>query len=318
MRYAAAVAWVTAMNAANYLGHNNWQLPTTPLVDGNCAKVGPNGGSFGFGCTAGALDSIYNAFLKAPNTAVPLPNNTVGPFSNIQPYLYWSQSSASGGNATFSFATGWEGANALPNLLYIWPMIPGKIAGAPPATGNGLQVNPGGQTFYDPMTNITWLANANLPAINTFGLPTCKDPATPAICVAQDGAMTYDSATQFLAAMNSSAYLGQTNWQLPTIDTACMGYKCDGTANPMGNLFYDQLGLSPGVSAVAVPNITVGPFHNIQPYLYWSCQGATIQSACQTDGPSPNFEWSYSFGSGFEGTDLLANDLYVTAYFVGK
>jgi hypothetical protein len=56
------------------------------------------------------------------------------------------------------------------------------------ATGNGLQVNPGAQTVYDPVTNITWLANANLAATNTFGLLTCKDPTTPALCVAPDGA----------------------------------------------------------------------------------------------------------------------------------
>jgi hypothetical protein len=60
MNYQAATAWIAAMNAANYLGHNNWQLPTTPLVDKTCPKTGPNGGSFGFGCTAGALDSLYN------------------------------------------------------------------------------------------------------------------------------------------------------------------------------------------------------------------------------------------------------------------
>src|SRR5579884_1294301 len=121
MNYNAAAAWVAAMNAANYLGHNNWQLPTTPLTDKNCGKVGTNGGSFGFGCTAGALDSLYNALgLKSPNTAVPVPAGTTGPFSNIQPYLYWSQSSAgpSQGNSTFSFATGWTGANTLPNFLY--------------------------------------------------------------------------------------------------------------------------------------------------------------------------------------------------------
>ena len=34
MNYGAAAAWVAAMNAANYLGHGNWQLPTTPLFDG--------------------------------------------------------------------------------------------------------------------------------------------------------------------------------------------------------------------------------------------------------------------------------------------
>src|ERR1700722_2272081 len=55
MNYASATAWVAAMNAANYLGHSNWQLPTTPLNDNGCAaKAPPAGGgdSFGFGCKA--------------------------------------------------------------------------------------------------------------------------------------------------------------------------------------------------------------------------------------------------------------------------
>jgi len=319
MNYQAAAAWVAAMNAASYLGHSNWQLPTTPMVDKTCPKTGPNGGSFGFGCTAGALDTIYNGVgLKPPNTAAPIPANAAGPFSNIQPYLYWSQSSAgpTSGNYTFSFATGWQGANTLPNFLYLLPMIPGKIPGSPPAAGSSLQVNSNG-TIYDPMTDVTWLANANLAAANSFGLPRCADPTTPAVCVAADGAMTWAAAAQFLANMNNGKYLGQTNWQAPSIDPSCPGYKCDGTKNPMGNLFYDQLGLEAGSSAVAVPDLAVGPFHNIQPYLYWTCEAATIQSPCQPDGPAPNFEWSYSFGSGFQGTDLLANDLYVTAYFVG-
>src|ERR1035438_7540617 len=36
MNWVGAVAWVAAMNAANYLGHSAWQLPTTPLVDKGC------------------------------------------------------------------------------------------------------------------------------------------------------------------------------------------------------------------------------------------------------------------------------------------
>jgi uncharacterized protein (TIGR03437 family) len=75
--------------------------------------------------------------------------------------------------------------------------------------------------------------------------------------------------------------------------------------------------LSPGAPVAATPNIAVGPFNNMQPYLYWACQGATIQGACQTAGPATGFEWSFSFGNGFEGTNVLANDLYVTAYFAG-
>jgi|GEM_PF-1597950 len=323
MRYSSAAAWVTAMNAAKYLGHTNWQLPTTPPNDSGCGKSGPNGNNFGFGCAASAFGLLWNTLgLKAPNTAVPIPSNTVGPFSNFQPYLYWSQSGAPppAGNYTFSFATGWQGANTLPNLLYALPMIPGKLPGTPATTGNGLQVNPGGQTVYDPVTNITWLANANLAASNTFGLPACADPTTPALCVAPDGAMTFASATQFIGNMNTfggTGYLGHSNWQLPTIDSGCPGYNCTGAQNPMGNLFYTQLGFGPGMTVVTAPNIAVRPFHNMQPYLYWTCGAATIQAACDANGPAPNFEWSFSLGSGFEGTDLLANDLYATPYFVG-
>lgn len=322
MDYQSAAAWVEAMNAANFLGHSNWQMPTTPLVDQTCGKVGSNGGSFGFGCTASAFATMYNGLgLKAPGTAVPIPPNTVGPFSNVQPYLYWTQTpatTAADGNLTFSFATGWQGTNTLPDLLYIWPMIPGKLPGAPAAAGSGLQVSADSQTVYDPETNITWLANANLAATNTLGIARCTDPVTPTICVATDGAMTWDSAMQFIANMNSSAYLGQKNWQVSTGDPSCPGYSCTGDANPLGNLYYSQLGFSAGMSAAAVPDIAVGPFNNIQPYLYWTCQAATIQSGCASAGPVANQQWSFSFGSGFQGTDVLTNDLYVSAYFVGS
>jgi uncharacterized protein (TIGR03437 family) len=320
MHYSSADAWVAAMNAANYLGYSNWQLPTTPVIDKNCGRTGPNGGSFGYGCTLGALDSLYNALgFKSPHTAVPVPADTVGPFNNIQPYLYWSQTSAGAtqGNSTFSFSTGWQGANTLPNFLYVWPMIPGRLPGTPPATGQGLQASFDKQTVYDPMADVTWLANANLAASNAFGLPACKDPLTPSLCIDSDGAMTYDSAVQFIARMNSTSYLGQRNWQMPAIDPACSGYNCDGTRNPLGNLFYDQLGLTLGMSAIPLLTSATGPFHNMQPYLYWTCGAATIQDPCSSNVPAPNFEWSYSFGSGFQGTDLMANDLYVTAYFVG-
>jgi hypothetical protein len=321
MSYASAAAWIAAMNAANYLGHNNWQLPTTPITDNGCGKTGPQGNSFGFGCTLNALGSLYyNALgLKAPDTAVSIPNNTVGPFSNFQPYLYWSQSPGQGGNATLSFNNGFQGANTVDNFLYALPMIAGKIPGTPPASGNGLEINPGGQTVYDPVTNVTWLSNANLAATDPFGLPPCISPTSPSLCVNQDGAMTLASANQFIANMNGvggTGYLNQTNWELPPMES-CTGYNCADASNPLTELFFSQLGLSPGTPVVAAPNIAVGPFHNIQPYLYWSCEAATIQNACQTAGPATNFEWSFSFGNGFLGTDLLANEFYVTAYFVG-
>ncbi len=86
----------------------------------------------------------------------------------------------------------------------------------------------------------------------------------------------------------------------------------------MAELFYDQLGLSAGTPVVATPAIAVGPFKNMQPYLYWACEGATIQDACQIDGPATGFEWSFSFGNGFLGTDVLKNNFYVMVYYPGS
>lgn len=323
MDYASAAAWVKAMNAANYLGHNSWQLPATPPLDRGCTKTGANGNSFGYGCTASALGSLYYSTLglKAPNTAVPISAGAAGPFSNLQPYLYWSQTNAgSNGNNTFSFDTGWQGANTPTHVMYVLPMIPGKLPGTPPANGQGLQVNPGGQTVYDPVSDVTWLANANLAASDAFGLPPCQGPATPSICVNLDGALNLESANQFIANMNSdhgTGYLAQKNWQLPPVDPGCSGWDCGSARNPMGELFYGQFGLSRGMSAVTTPDTAVGPFHNVQPYLYWSCQAASIQDPCQAAGPVTNQEWSFSFGNGFEGTDVLLNNLFVTAYFAG-
>ncbi len=202
-------------------------------------------------------------------------------------------------------------------------MIQGKIPGTPAARGMGLQVNPDGRTVYDPMAGVTWLADANLAANDTMGLPRCDTTTTPMYCVAKDGSMDYASAGQFIVNMNAydhgAGYLGQTDWELPPVNPGCPTFGCKGHGNPMGELFYNQLGLSAGSSVVVAPDIAVGPFENIRPYLYWSCLGATILDACQANGPAPNFdaEFSFSFGNGFLGTDRSEADLYVTAYYVG-
>ena len=328
MDYATALRWVAAMNAldnsAGYLGHNNWQLPTAPSEDKSCARTGRNGESFGFHCSGSALGSLYYGALglREPNTAVPIPTHTVGPFTDFEPYLYWSGSAAADpkqGFVSFSFNSGFQGANVTLNYLYALAMIKGKLPGRPPATGKGLEVNAGGQTIYDPVAQVTWLADANLAAKQTFGVAGINP----------DGSMDHAAAVEWIAAMNRAdggrGYLGQTKWQLPETvspDPTCSigaqgttGYGC--TGSPMGQLYYQQLGLHRGESVAAVPGVKVGPFHNIQPYLYWACEAITAASPCQTNGPAENFEWNFSFGNGFEGTNLLANNLFVMVYYPG-
>src|ERR1700733_4533924 len=104
MDYTSATHWVLAMNNANYQGHSNWQLPTAPSTDSSCPRKGTDGNSFGFGCNANAMGYLYYKALgfHAPNTAVPLPPNRVGPFRNFQPDHYWAITTG-GGSADFDF-----------------------------------------------------------------------------------------------------------------------------------------------------------------------------------------------------------------------
>ena len=330
MPFRTAVEFVRRMNAygngAGYLGHNTWTLPATPSIDTPCTSKNVN--NFGYNCVNSAMGRLYyrGLGLRQPNTSVAMPPSTVGPFKNIQPYLYWTASPSNqrskqnvNGFSTFSFSTGWSGSNVSKHFIYAWPMVAGKLAGAPAVTGDGLQPGSDGQTVYDPVSNVTWLANANLAAKETFGVAGINP----------DGAMEHTTALAWIKAMNaanrSAGYLGQKTWQLPPapdVDAMCSakwgGYNCVGDplgSDALGELFYKQLGLKAGDSAVKVPDVKVGPFHNIQPYLYWSCQGPAGVATCDDTQPAPGFEWSFSFGNGFQGTDVVANSLYVMVYY---
>jgi hypothetical protein len=353
MNYSTAIDWINALNsetfngAVGYLGHTTWTLPTTPTLpnpippnppptDPTCtSNNNSGGGSFGYGCTGSDFGSLYNLKvslgLQYPNSAIRIPDSAVGPFRNIQPYLYWTTTAAANaadGFNTFSFSTGWGGANVAVHYMYAWPMIIGqalKENGVPvvwsPAGVGTLLVSADGQLVYDPLAQITWLADADLARSRTFGAqcasyePPLKPTFFPAgiPCIDRDGSMSSDTANNWLAGMNAAKWLGHSDWVLPDDDIGCSGFSCE--ASELGDLYYNQLGLSRGTPVVATPAVYVGPFNHVQPYLYWSCSAPYTNPPCLNAGPADNFEYSFSFGNGFEGTDLVANDLYVTAYF---
>jgi hypothetical protein len=67
-----------------------------------------------------------------------------------------------------------------------------------------------GQTVNDPNLNVTWLADGNLAAKQTFGVSNIN----------KSGSMDYATAVRWVEAMNKldhgAGYLGHNNWQLPT------------------------------------------------------------------------------------------------------
>ncbi len=216
MNYQTAQQWIAALNAykgVGYLGRRDWQLPTTQPLTAGCMSTGPHGESFGYGCAGSALGSLYRSMgLIAPGSAAgPVTGDFEG-FDNLQPNLYWTDTIGAAGIFTFSFATGWRGANQgrdtagknpVANFFYVLPMLDGD----PGVPG----------VIYDSDSNKSFLADGNIAASNTFGLPTCDGlgDATSAPCVNADGRMTQTSAEAFVQAMKATSYLGQSGWKLP-------------------------------------------------------------------------------------------------------
>jgi len=348
MNYQTALKWVGALNtleihgAVGYLSHTTWTLPTSPVYpakDPSCTSINiSGGGSFGYGCTGSDMGSLYklktSLGLQYPNTAVPIPFSLAWPFRNFQPYLYWTNTSVPPPNqdqgfSTFSFNTGRGGSNVDVHYLYALPFIKGKVQTEYngerviwfPSGRGSLEVSADWQLVYDPVTQVTWAADADLAQSHAFGAqcvnfepegkPTFFPPGVP--CIARDGSMSNETAENWITGMKAAQWLGHSDWVLPDNDGACSGFGCQ--SSEMGELFYNQLGLSQGTPVVSWPFEEVGPFRHVQPYLYWSCSAPYTNPPCGNREAASGMQYSFSFGNGFEGTDNEGNDLYVTAYF---
>ncbi len=60
MDWSTAWACIQQLNSGKgLLGHTNWQMPATAMVDSTCPAVGQQGNSFGENCTGSAYGSLY-------------------------------------------------------------------------------------------------------------------------------------------------------------------------------------------------------------------------------------------------------------------
>ena len=123
----------------------------------------------------------------------------------------------------------------------------------------------GGQVVNDTDLNITWLANANLAATNTFGVSD----------ISADGTMGLDTAINWIRAMNAANYLGYHDWRLPYSPpmTVCQNINGRGcfyvTDSEMGHLFYTELGGAVFDSIATTHNDNYSLFSNLNGG-YWS------------------------------------------------
>jgi hypothetical protein len=190
----------------------------------------------------------------------------------------------------------------------------------------------GGQAYYDDVLNITWVADANLAASNTFGV-TGINPA---------GYMTWAKAGEWIAAMNAANYLGVNTWRLPTVSplngssfnystsyngSTDYGYNqseqgtayAGATGSEMAHLFYNTLNnkgyCDPVLSTAGSCSgpqagwglSNTGPFSNLQPNTYWS--GTTY-------APFPSDAWGFYFYNGGQYNHGKSSYIYIYAWAV--
>jgi hypothetical protein len=322
MDYPTALKWVQALNHNNYLGHSDWQLPVTPSNDPTCSSN--NKGSFGATCTGSALGNLYNVGLARtfPDSVVLDFTNTVGQFQNLQPSLYWTTDTNSGGQVTFSFATGLNGANTTKyNYLHVLATVQGAI-GKPPTGAGVLPYTSGtaaGKAIYDVHAQRTWLLDANLARSNNFGITgtttitsTVNGKTLTVPKIDTDGAMLWNTADGpggWIDAMKHNDYAGTNKWAVPNLQDL--------------ETLRSDLRIPSGDSRFLAQG-KVGPFQHLQPFFYWTCerdQNGNSQSPCNPKlHPSPDprgdpMAWSFNFDDGFEGTDQYTKQFYVMVYY---
>ncbi len=110
MIFSNANAWIAGMNAANYLGFNDWRLPYTLQPDSSCSIQYVGGDSKGFGCAGSEMGHLFYSELEAlANTSALMTGNPaeLAKFMNIQPSRYWSATEVgTDGSWAFDFYNG--------------------------------------------------------------------------------------------------------------------------------------------------------------------------------------------------------------------
>lgn len=136
MTWAVAQNWITAMNAANYAGTDDWRLWSALNSDGSgpCSGYNCNGSELGhLFYTEGGLSAVQSITSSTVLSQY---------FTNMQSSVYWSGTEFAPGSVTaWNFITDngrqdRDGGVYKGFQFYGWAVRPGQIADAPlPATG---------------------------------------------------------------------------------------------------------------------------------------------------------------------------------------
>ena len=152
----------------------------------------------------------------------------------------------------------WQGM-AVAGLLLA---VGGAQAALVPYTVNGVDLVYDAQPGTSSTQGLTWTANANLAATETFDVTGIN----------ANGTMSWDKALEWIAAMNAANYAGANDWRLWSALNSdgtgpCDGFNCDDSE--LGHLFYVEGGLSAN-DAINDSTALTSVFTNMQDFAYWS------------------------------------------------
>lgn len=134
MSWYTALQWITAVNAANYLGFSDWRLPITLQPDVTCSSQS-GGVSSGYNCTGSEMGNLfYNGLGEVPvNDITSVHNASYTLFSNVQSIGYWSSTEYAPNtyDAWIFFGYGLQGSTPKTYNFYAMAVRTGDVAPAP-------------------------------------------------------------------------------------------------------------------------------------------------------------------------------------------
>jgi len=133
MTWSTANAFINAMNAANYLGFNDWRLPTIVDPDFSCTSIlgDPVAGPEGYNCSGSDMGHLYfdefHAVISA-NVLISGNQAELAKFKNIETNNYWSVDSIYSASAwSFNFYYGRQGTAYKTFEFFVWPVRDGDV-----------------------------------------------------------------------------------------------------------------------------------------------------------------------------------------------
>jgi hypothetical protein len=144
MTWNTAGLWIAAMNTANYLGYNDWRLPTVTDTGTSGCNLAFSGTDCGYNVdtSTGELAHLfydelgnkgyYNALGIGPQSGWGLTNT--GPFSNFQSNTYWLDTVYAPNTDYawyFYMDLGYQGAGSQGLDLFTLAVRPGQVADVP-------------------------------------------------------------------------------------------------------------------------------------------------------------------------------------------